>query len=128
MANIERETNEFIFYRDNNGNPSYTYKYREEFNTLMNDFRESALYRYIHKSGITYPEKWYNELSLDEITDNMIYEVYPNLPNIDYELLRTWWGLYKPLAEDILYEEWEEMGDEPSDRDLLRALILSHDI
>jgi hypothetical protein len=93
----------------------------------MNDFRQSALYRYIHNSGITYPEKWYNELGLDEITENMIYEVYPDMPNINYELLKTWWELYRPLAEDIYYEEWEEMGDEPNNKQLLLAFIMSHE-
>jgi len=123
---LERETTEFMFYRDmNSGRPSYTYKYQEEYNTLMNDLRETALYRYIHKSGITYPEEWYCELGLDEITENDIHNIYPDMPNVNYDLLRNWWRLHKPLAEEIYYEEWVfEREDEPSDRELLITFIM----
>jgi len=122
---VERETEDFVFIRHNDGRLSYRYKKQQDYNTLMNHIKETALCRYV--DPIPYPESWL-ENGHFAITENDLYGAYPNMPNVDYELLRTWWGVYRPIAEDTYYAEFffgeDGEGDEPNDRELLVCFIM----
>ena len=96
----------------------------QRYRTFMTDFRESALYRYIHEDGApeAYPEAW-GEPHVGDITEDEIYDVYPNMPNIRYGELRRWWRLYKPLGEE--HQDFVFEGEEPSDKELLIYFIMA---
>jgi hypothetical protein len=96
----------------------------ERYRTFMIDFEESALWRYIHEDSTTdsYPEAW-GAPHVGDITEDEIYELYPDMPNIPYGELRKWWRLYKPIGE--LYQEFIFEGEEPSDKELLIYFIMA---
>ena len=117
---IERETENYVFYRDNNGIPCYRYKKQQEYDTLMAHIKGTALYRYV--SDNRQIQSW--QLNGHVICETELYDLFPNMPNVNYELLRTWWGLYRPIAEEIYEEEFSFGEDEPNDRELLTCFIL----
>jgi hypothetical protein len=92
----------------------------------MVDFEESALWRYIHGYGSpeSYPEAW-GKPYVGDITEDEIYSVYPDMPNIKYEELRKWWRLYKPVGEEYQDSPFIFEGEEPSDKELLIYFIMS---
>ena len=62
-----------------------------------------------------------------DITPEEYDRMFPDLPNYDIDLLRKWWILYRPIAEDEYYEEFyfqnHETGDnEPNDKELVICL------
>ena len=104
---------------------SWVYHKQNELDEVENEIENTALYRYI-KSLPQYDEVYYLAAYQVEQNEELYNRCFPDLPNVDMDLLRRWWVLYRPLAEETDYMEFyfgqDGEADEPNDRELIIEL------
>jgi hypothetical protein len=65
------------------------------------------------------------------VSETELYDLFPNMPNVDTELLRSWWVLYNPIMEELSGHEtsfgYENSRDEPNDTELFFIFVFNCD-